>query len=169
MDIEKEIKHQAIVLIATFIIAIFGFTLLQASTTMHEGYHTIILRLIGCKPRPGAQLMIGATSWEEQCKLTDLQWVIVSLAGPLGSFIVGFLLWRYGGENSFLRFLALFMMLISAIPSLFLPIPGSDIRVAVQHGFDIRVAWLLFFIVSGVSFHAIVDEVLDKEVLKDLI
>jgi len=167
MDVEREVKHTIISICLALFIAIFGYTLIQSATSFHEFFHGILLTLIGCKPVSGAQIFSGATSWEN-CELTDLQWQVIALAGPLGSFFLGLFLWYKGGENSILRFVALSLMLYSTLPSLYPDLPNSDMWVAIQHGFNKGVGYLLWILASGISFHAILDEILDREILKNL-
>jgi len=150
--------------IAIILLAIFGLLIIEAGTMVHEGFHNVILRLMGCKAGSSAEVFTGATGFE--CELSDLQMQVVALAGPIGAFLTGLAIWKFLGEDKPIRLLALFLMVYSAIPSLFLGISNSDASVAVEHGFNEGVMWLLFIIVLGVSVICFLEEIMEKPIEK---
>lgn len=164
---EIETKKFATVMFSIFLLGLIGNQIIQLVTLTHEGFHTIILTAMGCKPKPGAYIYGGATQFD--CRLSDAQWIIAALAGPIGSFCLALYLWYNFGKDSWIRFPALFGMLYSSLPSLYSKLPGSDMYVAVQHGFPEWIGFLIWVITSGIATYALLCEIEERDILKKFV
>jgi len=161
-----------ILFILIFITAAYGISIMTIGTSYHEAFHQIMLRMFGCEATVSVvNIAVGGTLFNSKvCYLTRWQYILVAVLAPLIVFFSGYLLWwKKGAENSYIRVLALVLMLISSVPSMVPNVQGTDFFYAVKAGFNETVAWIIFLICIGLMFHCITNEVIDREMYADIL
>lgn len=165
---KKKIKTFTIVLFLIFLLGLIGNQIIQIVTLIHEGFHSFILSLFGCKlNKVGAIVYAGATSFD--CNLSNSELILASLLGPIGSFCLALYVWYKFGKDNWTRYPALFGMLYSSLPSLYPRLSGSDMWVAVQNGFPEIIGFLIWIITSGIATYALLSEIKERDILKKFI
>lgn len=168
MASEEKIKKFIKVIFVVFILGLIGNHIIQLVTLTHEGFHTLVLSILGCKPeKVGAYIYGGATSFD--CNLSNSQMVLASLAGPVGSFCLALFIWYRCGKDNWTRYPALFGMVYSSIPSLYPKLTGSDMWVAIQHGFPEFIGFIIWVLTSGIATYALLCEIEERDILKKFI
>ena len=138
----------------TFLFLIF----LGLSTFFHELGHTLTgLALCGQAGITSLSLISGATS-VGTCSSELL--IIVALAGPLVSFIIGLLIYTHYNEDSRIRISSFILFILSAIMQLFI-IGMSDGMQAVNFGANPIFVWGILLGMIGIAGNLIFIEVED--------
>jgi hypothetical protein len=161
-----EAKLRMGILVTILVLASAGLGILSANlgVTLHELFlHNLIAWLLGCPASSDTNIYTGITSFA--CDPANpYQMIIIGLSAPLGAFFIGLFLWMWD-RDSILRFIGLIVMMYSSIPSLLPTISGSDMAFAIAHGFNPIFGWLIYVVVSGVFYFALLIEVIDKDLL----
>ncbi len=144
--------------------SLLGILSTNLGVTLHELFlHNGVAWILGCSATSDANVYTGITMF--LCEPGNpIQMILIGLSAPLGAFIIGMLLWLWD-KDSVLRFVGLIIMMYSSIPSLFPLIPGSDMAFAISYGFSPLFGWIIYFVVTGVFYLALLEEILDRNVL----
>jgi len=133
------------------------------STGMHEFFHFIVLTIAGVPAGMKIGLLTGATAYEPiQIQIIN---IIATLAGPVGSFLLGLIFWfsegkevMERGELSTLRFQGVIMFFLSSIFQLAPFISNTDGAKAIEFGLASWFVWLLWLAICGIIANIITGE-----------
>ena len=140
-------------LITTIISAVFFFI----STGIHEMGHVLVAKFLNCEAGIQYVHMWTGGSGIGECASSSL--VLIALAGPLTTFIIGLLLW-FSEPDGRERMLALIMFFLSTVMQLYPQYP-LDMGKAIQWGLNPSVGWLIYWIIFAICFNLIWLEIKD--------
>jgi len=164
--VKNEINKISVVIIVILVASFLGYLSLQFGVTTHElGFHYLVAKLLGCEASASTNLITGSTSFENCAISEPIASILIALAAPIGAFFVGMFLWQMH-KDSVLRLIGLFVMIYSAIPSLYPSLIGSDMYFAIQQGFNPIVGWIIFSILLGILTWQLFNEITEKQLLK---
>ena len=143
----------------TFLFLVF----LGLSTFFHELGHAVTgILLCGQAGITSLSLISGATS-VGTCPSELL--ILVALAGPIVSFMIGILIHVYYHENSRIRIFSFMLFILSAIMQLFM-VGMNDGMQAVNFGASPIIVWGLLLGMIGIAGNLIFIEVEDSQELR---
>ena len=132
------------------------FLALFIATAIHEASHALVATILGVKAGiMHIGLITGATGVEET---TNLNMILIALAGPIGSYLAGLYFWFSEGENSKLRLLSIFLLLTSSVFQL-IPYGVTDGMQAIKYGLNPFIELSLLVFLASVTANLFIKEI----------
>jgi hypothetical protein len=130
-------------------------------TAGHELGHMLVASSMGCVSELKQLFFFEASTMVGACLSSDI--ILIALAGPFVSFILGLGIWLLAGEDNLIRLAALLSWVYGVIPNI-APWSASmnDINVAISNGLSPVLAWAIYAFYAVVIFGLIAEEIQDS-------
>jgi hypothetical protein len=159
-------KALGLILVVLLISSLIGLVASSVTTEWHEFLgHTMVAKIAGCDARWWGNPYSGVTDFS--CKSNSpILHILIAFGSIVVVFGISVALLLFAGDNSILKFLGFIGGFYSCMPSAFPLLRGSDMYYIVSKGFPVALAFIIYFIMSGVFIWFLLDEIMDKDTFK---